>query len=281
LADVQVEHGHVRIANNLYEALSRANVPGRHLRVALVMIRLLYGYNRTEDRIAASQVAKLTGIPRPHVCVILLDLEKWGLLERQDSQKGRASRWRVGKDFDRWELAGTSEAARRQRQPVPRPVHVREKVHPCTGGSTTPVREAVQATCTGERTYQRQKRKTVPKDKEKPLRALPARAAPGGNDLTRIWEREHQRAHPYVWLGPRKEAIQLAGVLKAVGDRETFEHLVRAFHDIRRDPFVERLGFSVTAFTQRFRQLSNGQSGAEMTDERRKELVDLWRRGEL
>jgi hypothetical protein len=66
-----------------------------------------------------------------------------------------------------------------------------------------------------------------------------------------------------------------------VGDRETFEHLVRAFHDIRRDPFVERLGFSVTAFTQRFRQLSNGQSGAEMTDERRKELVDLWRRGEL
>ncbi len=82
MADIQLEHGFTRIADVLLEAMCRAPVPGRHQRVFTALIRLTYGYNKTSDRIATSQISRLTDIDRRSITRILQDLEDAGMIER-------------------------------------------------------------------------------------------------------------------------------------------------------------------------------------------------------
>ena len=101
MADVQVEHGYTRIANTLYEALLRARLPGRHKDVVHAVIRLTYGYGKTTDRIAASQLAALTGIRDRSVRAIVADLASAGILERE-TERGVSARLHVVKDYETW-----------------------------------------------------------------------------------------------------------------------------------------------------------------------------------
>lgn len=117
MADVQVEHGHTRIANALLEALCRTRMPGRHKDVALAMIRLLYGYNKTEDRIGTTQIAQLVGeADGGNVRRILRDLVSWNVLEVLEKSTARLGpRWHFVKDFERWSIGRTSGADRMAR----------------------------------------------------------------------------------------------------------------------------------------------------------------------
>ena len=100
MANPQCEHGYTRLANELLEALCRARLSGREMRVVLAIVRLTYGFNVKMGPVSLGRISSLTGISRRHVCGLLRTLEKKGIVSRQ-RQKGRII---VGlqKDYQRW-----------------------------------------------------------------------------------------------------------------------------------------------------------------------------------
>lgn len=79
--------GFTRMDNELYEALIRADLSGRELRVALAIHRLTVGYNVEEARIAASVIAEMSGIARENVSRIIGDLIRQRILYRSGSSR--------------------------------------------------------------------------------------------------------------------------------------------------------------------------------------------------
>ncbi len=78
--------------NVLMDKLAAANVTGREARVVAAIARKTLGYRKPGgDTIAASQIAKLTGISRTHVTEILVRLESRGIITRHGGCKGRAA----------------------------------------------------------------------------------------------------------------------------------------------------------------------------------------------
>lgn len=97
MASPQKELGHVSIANEYYEALARAEVPGRQRRVLDVIIRKTWGWQKKSDHIALSTIAEATGIGRNHIPELLAWLKAAKMIER-DTQ-GKTS---VQKDYEQW-----------------------------------------------------------------------------------------------------------------------------------------------------------------------------------
>ena len=72
----QLEDGHIRIANELFDAILKKLSSYRHTKVVLAVLRKTYGYQKKEDDITISQLAELTGIHRNHVGSTVKDLER-------------------------------------------------------------------------------------------------------------------------------------------------------------------------------------------------------------
>ena len=67
MADVQLEKGFTRIANQLLEALMRFNFTGAERSVIDTIIRCTYGYQKKEGIISYGLIASLTGLRRNSV----------------------------------------------------------------------------------------------------------------------------------------------------------------------------------------------------------------------
>ncbi|WP_140919051.1 replication protein [Limnobaculum xujianqingii] len=61
------DDGYTKLANELYEELIGANLTRNQAKVAHAICRKTYGYNKKMDRIADSQLAQLTKLPRQKV----------------------------------------------------------------------------------------------------------------------------------------------------------------------------------------------------------------------
>ncbi|WP_080473421.1 replication protein [Serratia marcescens] len=61
------DDGYTRLANELYEELIGANLTRNQAKVAHAVCRKTYGFNKKMDRIADSQIAELTNLPRQKV----------------------------------------------------------------------------------------------------------------------------------------------------------------------------------------------------------------------
>lgn len=97
MANPQKENGHVSVANDIWEALCRADIPGRQRRVFDVIIRKTWGWNKKHDLIPLSQISEMTGIKRPHVCQILNWLKAANMVIRDGT--GKTS---IQKDYEAW-----------------------------------------------------------------------------------------------------------------------------------------------------------------------------------
>ncbi len=131
MADVQPEKGTTRIANALYEALIRVRMPGRHKDAVHAILRLTYGWQKTQDYIGSTQLGELLGAHSADVRRILRDLERWGVITKSGGGKGRGDPPLIGvvKDFDKWEVDTSSEAQRK--------AHTRER-----GAQSPPLNKA-------------------------------------------------------------------------------------------------------------------------------------------
>ena len=103
MASPQVENGYTRLANELLEALCRARLGGREMRVVLAVARLTYGYGEKEAKISLRRLSQLTGIPKEDVCKTLRRLAKKKVVSVR-KEKGRL-RMGIQKDYEKWGLA--------------------------------------------------------------------------------------------------------------------------------------------------------------------------------
>lgn len=222
MADIQLEHGHVRIANGYLEALMRAPIPGRHRRVLDAIVRLSWGWQRPVAPIASSRLAELTGISAGQARKIVRDLVRWQVVTRLAGSGTRPATLGPQKDPDAWEF--------------PRPPS-----RPAEGPASRPA-ERPAAPTSGE-SKERQK------DREPP-------AGPPAEELVRAWwERWYSSRCPGVpvrWDGADFERI--LALVKVYGRQRTAE-LMRAYFEsdrIAADPWiVEKLGYSTLGLEHR------------------------------
>jgi len=103
MANPQVENGHIEIATELWEALTRIRIPGEQMQVLMVIIRKTYGWKKKIDGIPLSQFTDATGIMKPHVIRAIKGLEKKHIVTV--TKKGNKY-WNVYgfiKDYTKWQ----------------------------------------------------------------------------------------------------------------------------------------------------------------------------------
>ena len=71
-----MENGYTRVANELLEALYRARLGGREMRVVLAVIRLTYGFLRKENAISLGKLAEMTGLRKERLSEVVKALER-------------------------------------------------------------------------------------------------------------------------------------------------------------------------------------------------------------
>ena len=84
----QLEDGHVRIANELLEAILGFGFSQRELLVLFTIIRKTYGFNKKEDDMSASQIGEMCGLARPHVTAVLNNLAQRSVISKRQGRFG-------------------------------------------------------------------------------------------------------------------------------------------------------------------------------------------------
>lgn len=106
MADVQLQKGYFRVANQAADALMRANLSGREFRVALAVLRLTWGWRKKNGLFAMKDLEKLTGIRRQNCFDALRALVTKRMVLVEESPRGnRPGTYRFNKDFDAWDLS--------------------------------------------------------------------------------------------------------------------------------------------------------------------------------
>ncbi len=103
----QLEDGFTRVADELLEALIRAPLSGRELRVVLAVIRLTYGYQRKEAVISLGRLSELTGMGKGELSRVVRSLVAKGIVYRKPGAKGHILG--VVKRYREW-FGGCTEA---------------------------------------------------------------------------------------------------------------------------------------------------------------------------
>jgi phage replication O-like protein O len=134
----QLENGYTKLADELLEALCRAHLGGREMAVALAVIRLTYGWQKKKDRIAASQIAKLTAIPRPKIPSLLRALEAKGIVRIEKSGQGRIPTLSIKKDHRKWSKRGRRTSPRKGASSSNQLAPLLGSTSPPQGGGTSP-----------------------------------------------------------------------------------------------------------------------------------------------
>lgn len=75
MADVQIDDGYTKVANELLEAVMKINLSSYEFRVIMAIMRKTYGYSKKQDYISLSQLEEITGIKACHVCRTLKKLK--------------------------------------------------------------------------------------------------------------------------------------------------------------------------------------------------------------
>lgn len=97
----QVEDGHIKIANELFEAIMAFPFKQTTLRVLLAVLRKTYGYGKKEDDLSASQIGALLGdMKRQHITTALNELASMGVISKRPGKYG--SLVGINKDYSRW-----------------------------------------------------------------------------------------------------------------------------------------------------------------------------------
>lgn len=119
MANPQKEHGYTAIANELVEILCGIDIPGSHLRVLLAIFRKTYGYSKKSDSISLSQFKALTGLSNRTIirCTQDLEAKKMIFIDRVFANGGKISNvYHFIKDYEKWEIKGTSNQTKKSRQ---------------------------------------------------------------------------------------------------------------------------------------------------------------------
>lgn len=98
----EIDDGHTKIANELLDAVIGHDFSKRQLKILLLIMRKTYGWNKSEDDIARSQITEATGLANPHVTTALQELQAANVLII--TQGKYAKRYKINKYYDQWRV---------------------------------------------------------------------------------------------------------------------------------------------------------------------------------
>ncbi len=103
MANPQLENGHVRIANEVWDHLLMADLGSAEWACLGVVIRKTWGWTKKEAAISLSEFRELTARPVDSVRSALVTLQRKNIL-LQTKRPGfqRAAQWSVNKDWETW-----------------------------------------------------------------------------------------------------------------------------------------------------------------------------------
>lgn len=122
MANPQVENGHIKIANEVWDAFVATRIPGEARQVFDFIIRKTWGFNKKLDFISLGQISRATHISRSHIVRAIDILTEMNLIKRSVPENGNSSITKYGpnKDFETWKVLpkkGTCSPKREQGVP--------------------------------------------------------------------------------------------------------------------------------------------------------------------
>jgi phage replication O-like protein O len=101
LADVQLEHGFTKLANELLEHMATVKLSPIQYRIIFVIWRYTYGFNRKEHHFSLSFIGNATGYDQRQLQRELAKLEERGIIT-QKVRNGVPRLISFNKNFDKW-----------------------------------------------------------------------------------------------------------------------------------------------------------------------------------
>lgn len=102
MASPQKEDGYTPIANEIMEHLAKLYLSSQEWRVLIAILRKTYGYNKKEDTISLSQLAKITGMDRRHVHRAIGKLSPKQVIVVTHTGDSRHLTYCFQKDYTKW-----------------------------------------------------------------------------------------------------------------------------------------------------------------------------------
>jgi len=101
MANPQIANGHIKIANEIWDALCKIRIPGEARQVLDVIIRKTYGWNKKEDQISLSQISKMTGLKRQNVSRAIKRLIQMKIVIKNDDSF--INSYKINKNYELWQ----------------------------------------------------------------------------------------------------------------------------------------------------------------------------------
>jgi phage replication O-like protein O len=101
LADVQLEHGYTRIANDILERMARIKLSPTQYRILFLVWRYTYGFKRKEHDMSLSFISEATGLDKRNIRRELKALEDKNIIY-QNIKNGSYRKLSFNKNYDKW-----------------------------------------------------------------------------------------------------------------------------------------------------------------------------------
>lgn len=116
MANPQVKDGHVKLANDIFEALYAYDFNKRDLRVLLAIIRATYGWQKKAAKINATDLGKALGMARQNVAATIQALKNANILEcKREPGPNTPGVYGLQKDWEKWNLVLLGETPKARR----------------------------------------------------------------------------------------------------------------------------------------------------------------------
>ena len=102
MANPQWENGFIKMATEIWEALTKTRIPGEAMQVLMAIIRKTYGWNKKEDFIAHSQIAEMTGLKKQNVERAIKRLIKMNMITAIKYDGSQIISYSLNKDYETW-----------------------------------------------------------------------------------------------------------------------------------------------------------------------------------
>lgn len=98
---------HTQFPNDILDALIRAPLPSRELRITLAVARKTYGWQKVDDAISLTILAKMTGISKPHCSEIMASLIKKRVIRVTGRGNRGCKKYSINKTIREWLITST------------------------------------------------------------------------------------------------------------------------------------------------------------------------------
>ncbi|MFA5323413.1 MAG: replication protein [Smithella sp.] len=102
MASPQKENGYTAIANEIMDALIASNLSGQDFKIALLILRKTYGFNKNEDVVPLSQMSKATNMHHIRCSQVVGRLQLMKILTVTENINGLGKKYKFNKDFEQW-----------------------------------------------------------------------------------------------------------------------------------------------------------------------------------